>query len=162
MAHQFRLTPNQTVFEYDDGIGPNMLITHHPGLIRIDEIDLYRQYANETLEVNTVIISNLLSQLYDTIHDGNFDWIRHGDISLPGQSLIMSTIIGRLECIADDYNEYTQFENLNLRFSWDGEEYQRNLAYYILNKFISTIGLTQTTILFAKHFGNIVGYLFNQ
>ena len=162
MAHPFRLTPNQTVFEYDDGLGNDNHIVYHPGYIRIAEINLYRQYATETLEVNNRIILELCNQLYDTIHDGNFDWIRHGDISLPNQSIIMTTIIGRLKCIYDDYNGYRQFENLNLRFTWDGEVYQSNLANYIINKFISTIGINQTLILFAKHFGDIVRYLFNQ
>ena len=157
-----QLTPNRTVFEYDDGIGVDNLIVYHQGYIRISEIDLYQEYSNENLEVNTAIINNLCNQLYQTIHDRHYEWIIHGDYDLPNQSPIMSKIIGRLRCIADDYNEYNNFVNLHLRFDWDGDEYQSNLANYIINKFISTIGLNQTEILFAKYFGNIIRYLFNQ
>ena len=157
-----QLTPNQTVFEYDDGIGVNNLIVYHPGYIRIDEIDLYREYANQILEINTAIINHLCNQLRNTIHDRNYQWIINGDYSLPIQSNIMSKIIGRLRCISDDYNEFNYFDNLHLRFDWDSEEYQTYLAYYIINKFISTIGLNQTIILFARYFGDIIRYLFYQ
>ena len=157
-----QLTPNQTVFEYDDGIGVNNLIVYHPGYIRIDEIDLYREYANQILEINTAIINHLCNQLRNTIHDRNYQWIINGDYSLPIQSNIMSKIIGRLRCISDDYNEFNYFDNLHLRFDWDSEEYQTYLAYYIINKFISTIGLNQTIILFTKYFGDIIRYLFYQ
>ena len=157
-----QLTLNQTVFEYDDGIGVNNLIVYHSGYIRIDEIDLYQEYANENLEINTAIINHLCNQLRNTIHDRNYQWIIHGDYSLPIQSNIMSKIIGRLRCISDDYNEFNYFDNLHLRFDWDSEEYQTYLAYYIINKFISTIGLNQTIILFAKYFGNNIHYLFYQ
>ena len=157
-----QLTPNQTVFEYDDGIGVNNLIVYHSGYIRIDEIDLYQEYANQILEINTEIINHLCNQLRNTIHDRNYQWIINGDYSLPIQSTIMSKIIGRLRCISDDYNEFNYFDNLHLRFDWDSEEYQTYLAYYIINKFISTIGLNQTIILFAKYFGDIIRYLFNQ
>lgn len=158
----FRLTPNKTVFEYDDGLGNDNLLVYHPDYIKISEINLYQQYANENIEINRRIILELCQQLYDTIHNQNFEWIINGDINSPAQSAIMTTILSRLKCIYDDYNEYNVFENLNLRFNWDGEEYQAYLANYIINKFISTIGLNQTITLFVKHFGDIISYLFNQ
>ena len=156
-----RLTPNKTVFEYDDALDNNSLLVYHPGYIRINEIDLYRQYENENVEINTRIIHELCIQLYDTIHNRNFHWMRTGDINEPEPSNIMSTIIGRLKCIHEDYNEYNYLEDY-LRVTCDEEGYQELLSNYIINKFISTIGMNQTLILFAKYFGNILDYLFNQ
>ena len=162
MNQQLQLTQNRTVFEYDDAIGNNNLIVYHPGYVRIDEIDLYQQFTYETLDVNHNIINALCSQLFQIIHNRNFQWIINGNLDFPNQSIIMIKIISRLKCIADEYNEYNAFENLHLRYTMDSEEYQSNLANYIINTFISAIGLNQTIILFAKHFGNIIGYLFNQ
>ena len=156
-----RLTDNRTVFEYDDGLGEDNLLAYHPGYIRIDEIDLYRQYANDNIEINTRIIHELCQQLYETIHDGNYQWIINGDYSEPRQSDIMTAILGRLRCIHDDYNGYIDLANLNLRYNWEGEEYQRNLANYIINKFNSTIGFNQTITLFTRYFGNMISYLFD-
>ena len=162
MIRQFRLTDNKTVFEYDDGIGNNNLIVYHPGYIRITEIDLYIRYTGQALNVNTQIVSNICQQLYQTIHDRNYRWIINGDFNYHHPLPIMTKIIGRLKCIADDFNEYIPYYNLRLRNVWDGEEYQSNLAMYILNTFIGTIGEQETITLFVKHFGNIIGYLFNQ
>ena len=158
---QFRLTPNKTLFEYDDGIGDNNLIVYHPGYIRITEIDLFVQFANRTINVTHSTITNLCQQLYQTIHNRNYEWIIDGDFNYHNPSPIMTKIIGRLKCIADEFNEYIPYYNLRLRNAWDGEEYQSNLAMYILNTFISVIGEQETITLFAKHFGNIIGYLFN-
>ena len=161
MARQFQLTPNHTLFEYEDGICYDNKITYHPGLIRIDEIYLYHQFLYETINTNTRIITNICNQLFQTIHDRNYQWI-HGDLNYHYHSIIMNKIISRLRCIADEYNGYIHFANHNLRFNWDGEEYQANLANYIINEFVDAIVENDTIILFAKHFGNIVGYLFNQ
>ena len=158
----FRLTENRTVFEYDDGLGDNNILVYHPGYIRITEIDLYQQYANDEVEVNNRIISNLCNHLNETIHNGSYHWIIDGDYSTPQQSAIMTVIMGRLKCIYDDYNGYNGFANLHLRYDWDGEEYQSNLANYIVNKFISSIGYNQTITLFTRYFGDIIRYLFNQ
>lgn len=158
---QLELTPNQTLFEYDDSIDTDNLIVYHPEYIRIDEIDLYQQFLYETIDVNQQQdVNQLCNQLYQTIHDINFRWITNGDLGYNYPSIIMSKIISRLRCISDDYNGYIYFANLHLRGNWDSDEYQTNLANYIINEFIRVIGENQTIILFAKHFGNIIRYLF--
>ena len=161
MIRQFRLTPDKTVFEYEDEIGTDNLIVYHPGFIRINEIEYYQQFLYETIDADFNDINNTMFNLFNTIHDINFRWVR-GDLELHHHSIIMFKIISRLKCIADEYNGYYYFANLNLRGGWDGEEYQTNLAHYIINTFIDAIGLNQTIILFAKHFGNIIENLYHE
>ena len=67
-----QLTPNHTVFEYDDSLGGDN-IPYHPGYIRIDEIDLYQQFQYETINVNHTIINNICEQLFDVIHNGGYE-----------------------------------------------------------------------------------------
>ena len=162
MNRQLQLTPNKTLFEYDDSIGEDNNIIYHPGYIRIDEIPYYQQFRWETINTNTTVINNICRQLYQTIHDRNYQWIYQGDLEYRHHSDIMTKILSRLKCIYDDYNEYIPFSNLNLRYTWDGEEYQTNLANYIINYFVTAIGENETIKIFAKHFGNIISYLFNQ
>ena len=157
---QLELTPNQTLFEYDDSIGTDNLIVYHPGYLRIDEIDLYQQFLYETIDVNLQEVNQLCYILRHTIHDINFQWIINGNLDYNYPSIIMSKIISRLRCISDDYNGYIYFAKLHLRGNWDSDEYQTNLANYIINEFIQVFGENQTIIIFAKYFGNIIRYLF--
>ena len=157
-----QLTPNHTVFEYDDSLnGDN--IPYHPGYIRIDEIDLYVQYQYETINVNIRIIETLCEQLFDIIHNGDYSWVANQPY-LPYGQTILSKIINRMKCVTNDYNNYDDYVilaiNKQVRGYVDDEEYQLRLSVYIINTFINTIGLNETLKLFAKHYGDIVNYLF--
>ena len=157
-----QLTPNHTVFEYDDFLtGDN--IPYHPGLIRIDEIELYVQYQYETINVNMEIVNILCEHLFDIIHNGDYSWVPNQPY-LPYGQPILTKIISRLKCITNDYNNYDDYVilaiNGQVRGYVDDEEYQSRLSYYIINTFIGTIGLNETLKLFAKHYGDIVNYLF--
>ena len=164
-----QLTPNQTVFEYDDSLdGPN--IPYHPGYIRIDEIDLYQQFQYETIDVNHAIINNICERLFDVIHNGRYEWINH-ESYLNHNSIILTKIISRLKCVTNEYNDYDNFivylyqtTRTNVisqdRRYMDDEEYQLRLSEFIINVFINTISYNDTIKLFAKHYGDIVNYLF--
>ena len=169
---QIQLTPNQTVFEYDDSLdGDN--IPYHPGLIRIPEIPIYLLYQNSQIRVSTERITTILVNLSAQIHGGEYDWI---DTETPQYDGIFGIIINRLACITNEYNHYEEYiqhlqdsihtpvrlANAYLhhpRFV-DDEEYQLRLSHYILNTFIEEIGENETAKLFATHYGDIVNYLF--
>ena len=167
-----QLTPNQTVFEYDDSLDDDD-IPYHPGYIRIEEIEIYLLYQNSRIQVTTEHITTILKYLYAQIHGGEFDWVA---TETPQYDGIFGIIINRLACITNDYNHYEDYIQY-LQDSIDGpvkpsnaylrhpnfvndEEYQLRLSHYILNTFIDEIGEDETAILFANHYGDIVNYLF--
>ena len=166
------LTNNQTVFEYDDSLDEDKL-PYHPGYIKISEVDLFQQYRNAPLRINTHRIMSILVSLYAAINNGHYSWIN----TIPPQyNGILGVIMSRLACITNEYNHYQDFieylqdttdapvqlANAYLhdpRFI-DDEEYQLRLSQFILNTFINTFGVNDTATLFAKHYGDIVNYLF--
>ncbi len=163
---QLRLTQNQTVFEYADSLDDNR-IPYHRGLIPISEIALYQQFRFENIRTNIRIIQRLCDTLYTDIHGGQFDWLSDTDFPEVTNYTIMSVIIGRLKCVTNEYNEYDNFHDYVrrtgriVRFDYmDDEEYQTRLSHYIINFFISWIGENETIKIFAKHYGDIVNYLF--
>ena len=172
MFLRFPLTQNQTVFEYYDSLdGDN--IPYHPGYIKISEIDLYQQYQHAQIRISNHRIMTILVSLYAAINNGRYAWIN----TIPQQyNGIFGVIMSRLACITNEYNHYEDYieylqnateEPVQLadaflrdpRFVSD-EEYQLRLSQFILNTFINTIGENETAKLFAKHYGDIVNYLF--
>ena len=162
-----QLTNNQTVFEYNDSLTDEN-IPHHPGFIRIDEIDLYQQYQWETINTDIILIDGLCQILYIFIHNQQFNWI---DQQTFPTTNILTKIINRLKCITNDYNEYYNFYDMlkattpeqdityDRRYMND-EEYQLRLSYFIIGQFIFAFGEDETSKIFAKHYGDIVNYLF--
>ncbi len=164
---QLELTENQTVFEYADTLD-DYRIPYHPGFILISEIALYQQFRFETVITETRIIQNICDILYIDIHGGDFRWIDY-DIYTMYTEPIFATIISRLKCITNEYNEfdnfveYVQQTRATVRFNYlNDEEYQSRLSYYIIYYFITMIGENETAKIFAKHYGDIVNYLFYQ
>ena len=167
-----RVNNHQTVFEYDDTLDENK-IPYHPGYIKIEDVDLFQQYRNAPLHINIPRIVSLLINLYATINNGQYVWI----YTIPQRyNGIFGVIMSRLACITNEYNHYQDFieylqdttdapvqlANAYLhdpRFI-DDEEYQLRLSQFILNTFINTFGVNDTATLFAKHYGDIVNYLF--
>ena len=166
------LTNHQTVFEYDDTLDEDKL-PYHPGYIKIEDVDLFQQYRNARLQRDTRHIASLLIRLYAAIHNGQFSWI----YTIPQRyNGIFGVIMSRLACITNEYNHYEDFieylqntsdEPVQLADAYqrdprfiDDEEYQIRLSQFILNTFINTFGVIDTAILFAKHYGDIVNYLF--
>ena len=188
--NNIRLTQNQTVFQYVDSIDERTYMTvYHRDYIRIAEIGLYQQYHN--VRINQTLrdrITNICLNLHDIIHNHNRDYRFIDTLQLvpvnQNRANIFAIILSRLQCIANEYNHYNDYFNFLLsrlpldiqnlpaeqRNSYvptdsrfvDDEEYQLRLAMYIINTFIREIGEADTAKIFAKHFGDIVSFLFYQ
>ena len=185
--NNIRLTQNQTVFQYDDAIDDNTNMTvYHKDYIRIAEIPLYQQYRNARIQTSRDRITEVCLTLYNIIHSREYRFINTLELVPVNRNLanIFAIILSRLQCIANEYNHYNDYFNLLLsrlpreirelpaeqRNSYvptdsryvDDEEYQFRLARYIINYFISVIGEVETAKIFAKHYGDIVHFLFYQ
>ena len=95
LFRQIRLTPNHTVFEYDDSLDGDD-IPYHPGYIRIEEIAEYLIFQNHRFQVSTQRITEILVNLSAQIHGGEFDWVA---TETPQYDGIFGIIINRLACI---------------------------------------------------------------
>ena len=190
--NNIRLTQNQTVFQYDDAIDERTNMTvYHRDYIRIAEINLYQQYHNVQInQALRDRITNICLDLHYIIHDNNRDYrfLDTQQLAPVNRNLtnIFAIILSRLQCIANEYNHYNDYFNFLLsrlptdiqnlpddiqRNSYvtitdsrfvDDEVYQLRLAMYIINTFIREIGEVDTAKIFAKHFGDIVHFLFYQ
>ena len=172
LFYKLHLTEHQTVFEYDDTLDDDKL-PYHPGYIKISEIDLYQQYQQAQVRI-TFRIMTILRSLYDAIDSGHYVWIYTNPQQYGG---IFGVIMSRLACITNEYNHYEDFIEylkdtteepvqvdpdayLNDPRFVDDVEYQLRLSQFILDTFLNTIGENETAKLFAKHYGDIVNYLF--
>ena len=186
--NNIRLTQNQTVFQYDDAIDANTNMTvYHKDYIRIAEINLYQQYHNARFQTSRDRITEICLTLYNIIHNGGYRFIDTTQLVPVNQNraIIFSIILSRLQCIANEFNHYNDYFDwllsrlpTNIRNLPDGlqrntyvftdsryvdeEEYQLRLAMYIINTFIREIGEVETAKIFAKHYGDIVHFLFYQ
>ena len=184
--NNIRLTQNQTVFQYDDAIDDNTNMTvYHKDYIRIAEIPLYQQYHNARFQTSRDRITEVCLTLYNIIHNGTYRFINTLQLVPvnPNRANIFAIILNRLQYIANEYNHYDDYFNwllsrlpTNIRNLPDGLqrnsyvfadsryvdelEYQLRLARYIINYFISVIGEVETAKIFAKHYGDIVHFLF--
>ena len=189
--NNIRLTQNQTVFQYDDAIDERTNMTvYHRDYIRIAEINLYQQYHNVRIQTSRDRITNICSDLHYIIHnrDRDYRFLDTQQLAPVNRNLtnIFAIILSRLRCIANEYNHYNDYFNFLLsrlptdiqnlpddiqRNSYvsitdsrfvDDEVYQLRLAMYIINTFIREIGEVDTAKIFAKHYGDIVHFLFYQ
>ena len=186
--NNIRLTQNQTVFQYDDAIDDNTNMTvYHKDYIRIAEIPLYQQYRNARIQTSRDRITEVCLTLYNIIHSREYRFINTLQLVPvnPNRADIFAIILNRLQYIANEFNHYDDYFNwllsrlpTNIRNLPDGLqrnsyvftdsryvdelEYQLRLARYIINTFIREIGEVDTAKILAKHWGDIVHFLFYQ
>ena len=165
MIQRIQLTQNQTLFEYNRIDGSGIEYEYRPGLLSIDEIELYQNYQRKTLNrISLAIIPELFISIYGAIHNGGYEFLSY-TYQLNRHSIIFQKVIERL-CYSYNYdNGYSNFKNSRRnrnRLFVDDETYRIRLANYIVDNVINAMGEKEADILFAKHFGDIVRYLFNQ
>ena len=154
-----RLTPNHTLFEYNK-LGSSIYYKYRPGLIPIDEIDLYQHYQPKRLNrISMGIIPQLFHHIQDSLHDGRFMFINYIE-HLNTHSIISQKVIERL---LDTYNWNHGYDNFMIDdedIFIDEDMYKQRLAYYVVDNVINAIGEQESDILFANHYGDFVNIIF--